>query len=95
MIEIKLTGTTVQDLAVSLTQFSDLLYSRQEDHAHTQELLRLTQAEMERLLKEMAKVVPLTEWLLDNWGEARLHDIPVYFWPELADRITARLGAAK
>lgn len=92
MIELKVIGNSAGDLAASLTQLSDLLYSRQEDHAHTQELLRLTQGEMDRLLKEMAKVVPVTEWLLDNWGEARLTDIPVYFWPELADRITSRLA---
>ncbi|CAB4124757.1 hypothetical protein UFOVP62_29 [uncultured Caudovirales phage] len=83
----------MQELAVSLTQLSDLLYSRQEDHAHTHELLRLTQGEMDRLLKEMAKVVPITEWLLDNWGEARLANIPVYHWPELAERIIARIAA--
>ena len=91
MIELKITGQTTDELAASVARLSDLLDGRAQDFAHTQELMRLTYDAMMRLMKEFAKVEPMAEWLLDSYGESRIQDVPIYYWPEIAGYWTACL----
>lgn len=96
MIELKITGQTADDLSADVARLANLLSGQQEDFAHTQELMRLTYDSMMRLLKEFGKVEPVTEWLLDSYGESRIQDVPLYYWPEIAAYWTeALVGGAK
>jgi hypothetical protein len=96
MIELKFTGNGIDDLAASLLQVADVLRMRHEGNQHMHEMLRLTSDEMHRLFREFGKVEDATSWLLDCYGEARLQDVPIYYWPEIAEHITAvLLEAAK
>lgn len=84
MIELKITGQTADELAADVARLFTLLNGRQENFAHTQDLMRITYDSMMRLLKEFAKTEPVTEWLLDSYGESRIQDVPLYYWPEIA-----------
>lgn len=93
MIELKIVEKNTDELAASVARLSDILDGRAQDFAHTQELMRLTSDAMMRLMKEFAKIEPVSEWLLDSYGESRIQDVPIYYWPEIAGYWTSCLTA--
>ena len=94
MIELKVSGKSLDDLTTLVGQINGLLDNRQQEHARTQEMMRLSYDAMRALLLEFAKIEPVTEWLLEHYGESRLQDVPIYYWPEIADYWAECIGEA-
>lgn len=86
MISITVNGETHEKLIEPLRKLLDALLVGEHTNELETVLLKLTLAEMNELVARYeAECEPIRDYLLREFNESRLSDVPLYHFPEIAE----------